>query len=867
MAFKRVRTLFRIAREKGPREALVETLRYGLIRIGGATVLDVHPLERRLAALAEEQGRLAGRTRQLERDLERAALACDELRSRNRRLASSIRFVAWERPAARSAEGVSGGTLVSVVMAVRNREATIARAVESVLSQIYTDWELLVVDDGSTDGTNEMMRKYAGDPRVHLFAQAPAGVSAARNRALEEARGEIVTYLDSDNEWAPRYLADVVEALRAHPDRQSLYAAQLVEEDDTGFCWIRYEPFDHRRLLEENYIDLNVFAHRRRILDRIGGFDEGLRRLVDWDFIERSVRDGAPLTIPTIGCRYADRRPDSICSQESFWLNAYRFRRKRERPIDRPLRVLVALWHYPQLTESYVRTEILCMKRWGVEVEVFSEIRETAAPYEPEVPVHHGSLDEAIGRFRPHLVHVYWLNFVERFRDSAARAGLPITARGHSFEFTPELVARLQGDPVVASLYLFPHLVDALAHMEKVLPVRSAFQPDVYEPGDEKDRHLVVRVGTSLPTKDLSSFFRIAQLCPDHRFVLVLGRATHEEAFTDRLIAQNEALGRPVELRVNLTPEEIAPLLRRAGIFLHTFDPGLPYGMPMAIGEAMASGSWIVARRCPGSAVHVGDAGALYDTPQEAAALVRQTLAWSEERWRRARLVSVERAYERHADSRVLRVILDDWIRITRGRAMHDLSADPLDDRFRPLVDYLVGLRMSFHRHHDGSLMAHQIGVGRGLLAWGCELDVCQAGIVHSIYGTEKGGTGYDLSRREELRKIIGERAEHLVYLNCALTRLSLDQALERGRSPWRFRNRFSGEEIELAERDFDDLCRVHLCDWLEQVPRCGYWHERRESYARMARRLGGAALAAFERVYTLEGTGAPGSAASDQRT
>jgi glycosyltransferase involved in cell wall biosynthesis len=864
---KRLRTLFRIAREKGGREALVETLRYVLIRIGGATVLDVHPLERRLAALVEEHGRLAGRTRQLERELESAAFARDELRARNRRLASSIRFVAWERPAAQSAEELSGSTLVSVVMAVRNREATIAKAVRSVLSQIYTDWELLIVDDGSTDGTRERIGKFAGDPRIRLFEQAPAGVSAARNRALREARGEIVTYLDSDNEWAPRYLADVVEALRTHPDRQSLYAAQLVEEDDTGFCWLRYEPFDHRRLLEENYVDLNVFAHRRRILDRVGGFDDGLRRLVDWDFIERSVRDGAPLTIPTVGCRYVERRPDSIWAQESFWLNAYRFHRKRERPIESPLRVLVALWHYPQLTESYVRAEILCMKRWGVEVEVFSEIRETAAPYEPEVPVHHGSLDEAIGRFRPHLVHVHWLNFVERFRDAAARAGLPVTARGHSFEFTPELVAKLQGDPVVASIYLFPHLVDALARKEKVLPVRSAFRPDVYGPGDEKDRRLVIRVGTSLPTKDLPSFFRIARLCPDHRFVLVLGRATHEEAFTDRLVAENEALGNPVEICVNLTPEEIAPLLRRAGIFLHTFDPGLPYGMPMAIGEAMASGCWIVARRCPGSAEHVGDAGALYDTPEEAAALVRQTLAWSEERWKRAQLASIEWAYERHADSRVLRPILEDWIRIARGRVLHDFSEEPLDDRFRPLVDYLVDLRMSWHRHHDGSLIAHQIGVGRGLLAWGSDLDVCHAGIVHSIYGTEKGGTGYDLSRREELRKIVGERAEYLAYLNCALTRFSFDEALERGRPPWRFRSRFSGEEIELPERDFDDLCRIHLCDWLEQVPRCGQWQERREQYARMAHRLGGAALAAFERVYSLEGTGPRGIAASDERT
>jgi hypothetical protein len=130
---------------------------------------------------------------------------------------------------------------------------------------------------------------------------------------------------------------------------------------------------------------------------------------------------------------------------------------------------------------------------------------------------------------------------------------------------------------------------------------------------------------------------------------------------------------------------------------------------------------------------------------------------------------------------------------------------------------------------------------------------VCRAGLFHSIYGTELFRRwSLPLERREEVRALIGERAERIVFANCMMDRASFDALLE-SEGPFRIRNRETGETLELSREDFDDLVRVHLCDWLEQVARSGRWTYRRDAMRRMARRLGGVAQESYERVYALE--------------
>jgi hypothetical protein len=173
---------------------------------------------------------------------------------------------------------------------------------------------------------------------------------------------------------------------------------------------------------------------------------------------------------------------------------------------------------------------------------------------------------------------------------------------------------------------------------------------------------------------------------------------------------------------------------------------------------------------------------------------------------------------------------------------------------FKRLTDFLIGIGIEQVPHTQKSYLAHLIAVYRDLESVGCPEDVCRAGMFHSIYGTEKfQGFTLSLERRAEVRKLIGDRAERLAYLNCAMDRASFDHALDRADEPYPILDRIIGAQIELARHDFDDLCRVHLIDWLEQVPRSQEWDYRRASYLKMAERLGGPEQESYRRVYGRE--------------
>ena len=139
--------------------------------------------------------------------------------------------------------------------------------------------------------------------------------------------------------------------------------------------------------------------------------------------------------------------------------------------------------------------------------------------------------------------------------------------------------------------------------------------------------------------------------------------------------------------------------------------------------------------------------------------------------------------------------------------------------------------------------------------AEGCTAEVCGAGMFHSIYGTEKfQGFKLPVESRADVRTLIGARAEKLAYLNCAMDRASFDQAAIGDGETYHFVDRITGEPVELPRADFDDLCRVHLYDWLEQAPRSRYgWGYRRPGYRRLAERVN--ALPAYERVFAGEPT------------
>ena len=182
-----------------------------------------------------------------------------------------------------------------------------------------------------------------------------------------------------------------------------------------------------------------------------------------------------------------------------------------------------------------------------------------------------------------------------------------------------------------------------------------------------------------------------------------------------------------------------------------------------------------------------------------------------------------------------------------------------MDIAYKKMTDFLVGLGIEQIAHTDKSYLAHLVALHRILESEGCPDDVCRAGMFHSIYGTELfQGFTLPLERRSDVRELIGDRAERLAYWNCAMDRASLDACVGQAGGPYRIKDRITGESIELDRRDFDDLCRVHLFDWLEQAPRANRWDYRRAAYRGMAARLGESAEAFYERTFALETAGNP---------
>jgi len=186
---------------------------------------------------------------------------------------------------------------VSVVVPTRDRRTVLARALASIDAQYFRDFEVVVVDDGSADGTAGWLR--AEHPAVRLVElRTSCGAAAARNRGVARARGEIVAFLDDDDAWRPSYLETQVALFDAHPATQ-LCSAGHVEIDGTG----RVSRPDLRPLFD--YADplvhllaecplhtLSVVACRRAALARIGPFDETLAIVHDLDWYLRLVAGG-----------------------------------------------------------------------------------------------------------------------------------------------------------------------------------------------------------------------------------------------------------------------------------------------------------------------------------------------------------------------------------------------------------------------------------------------------------------------------------------------------------------------------------------------------------------------------------------------
>lgn len=173
--------------------------------------------------------------------------------------------------------------MISIVIPLYNKEKSIASTLQTVLNQTFSDYEIVIVNDGSTDNSVAEVEKVQ-DSRVRLIHQQNAGVSAARNRGIKEAMGDLIAFLDADDEWMPEYLATQYLLYQKYPNC-SVFACNYGFRDNTGKVTpaiIRKLPFASEDGILSNYFEVACCSHpplwtsavvvRKVVLQSIGGF-------------------------------------------------------------------------------------------------------------------------------------------------------------------------------------------------------------------------------------------------------------------------------------------------------------------------------------------------------------------------------------------------------------------------------------------------------------------------------------------------------------------------------------------------------------------------------------------------------------------
>jgi peptidoglycan/xylan/chitin deacetylase (PgdA/CDA1 family)/ubiquinone/menaquinone biosynthesis C-methylase UbiE len=185
---------------------------------------------------------------------------------------------------------------VSVIVPAFNRAETIAATLDSLVAQTFEDWEAIIVDDGSTDSTAEVVGAYAsGDQRIRLLTQANAGVSAARNVGIEASRGRWVFFLDADDWVTPEALALLVRAVEHDPER-AVAIGRSVLVMPNGAEVVEPEPPPSNEMFVEMarrcVYSIHTAIQPTELVRAVGGFDTSLIAGEDWDLWQRIARTG-----------------------------------------------------------------------------------------------------------------------------------------------------------------------------------------------------------------------------------------------------------------------------------------------------------------------------------------------------------------------------------------------------------------------------------------------------------------------------------------------------------------------------------------------------------------------------------------------
>ncbi|MEY2832206.1 MAG: hypothetical protein RLZZ574_1464, partial [Cyanobacteriota bacterium] len=191
---------------------------------------------------------------------------------------------------------------VSIIIPTYNSENTIGETIASVQQQSFTNWELIIIDDGSQDNTAGVVKNIA-ESRIKLFVYENGGVAVARNRGIAQATGEFITFLDADDLWTHDKLALQIEALNQNPKAKVAYSWTSFVDENGKFIFsgkrLYYQGNIYEDLLLTNFLlsGSNILV-RKDALQVVTGFKPNLPYAADWDFYLRLAKNFDFVVVP-----------------------------------------------------------------------------------------------------------------------------------------------------------------------------------------------------------------------------------------------------------------------------------------------------------------------------------------------------------------------------------------------------------------------------------------------------------------------------------------------------------------------------------------------------------------------------------------
>ncbi len=210
---------------------------------------------------------------------------------------------------------------VSVVIPLYNSEKTIQSSIDSVLNQTFSDFELIIINDGSTDQSLDIVKAFQ-DKRLHILSFQNSGAAAARNRGIANAKGHYIAFLDADDLWTPDKLIDQVSAFKKNPDTGLVYSwSDYIDKNGNSICpgkrVITSDDIEetYGKLLISNFLENgSTPLIPKSILDDVGYFNEALNSSQDLDLYLRIAAKYNFIAVPKVQVYYRIT-PNSITSK------------------------------------------------------------------------------------------------------------------------------------------------------------------------------------------------------------------------------------------------------------------------------------------------------------------------------------------------------------------------------------------------------------------------------------------------------------------------------------------------------------------------------------------------------------------------